>query len=396
MNTESNQHEDSLVQAFLDEYAALPESYIASSKELMENSKEKLSPEIMIEIFKSKAKYYPQLKVIDLPIRIETVHVTPTIARDMLRFSRRGAINEGLKNRRVKVTTVKRFTKDMDERKWCLTGEPIIIGFDGEIQDGHTRLEAAAQSKFGFITVILWGVSDQLSFAHIDVGNIRSRAEVLEMSGVKVNARILAQAALLAQCFDNTPNIYHFRGTQGNKYHQVETMDYVKKNQELLHSVALVENLAKKYRREIQASPATYAFAHYLINKEIKNSGLTEFTITPEHYITKIISGIGINSKDEIEYQVRNYLQTMLGQGTSYNLLCRLSSIFKGWNKHLGISIFGKKIAVRRVAKFTRDDDGNRVKANGSGNINEPFTVPCLRPGKASSKITKQAAIKIV
>ncbi len=123
--------------------------------------------------------------------------------------------------------------------------------------DGHTRLEAASQSKYGFIAVILWGVSDQLSFAHIDVGNIRSRAEVLEMSGVQVNARILAQAALLAQCFDNTTNKHHFRGTQGNKYQQMETVDYVKQNQEILHSVALVEGLAKKYRQEIQASPAT-------------------------------------------------------------------------------------------------------------------------------------------
>ncbi|OLQ81116.1 chromosome partitioning protein ParB [Photobacterium proteolyticum] len=396
MKNAPNLHEDSLVQVFLEEYAALPETYIASSEELMDNSTRKLSVETMSEIFKSKAKYYPQLKAIDLPIRHEVVHITPTVARDMLRFSRRGAINEGLKNRRIKATTVKRFTNDMNERKWCLTGEPIIIGFDGEIMDGHTRLEAASQSQYGFIAVIIWGVSDQLSFAHIDVGNTRSRAEVLEMSGVQVNARILAQAALLAQCFDNTANKYHFRGTQGNKYQQMETVDYVKQNQEILHSVALVESLAKKYRQEIQASPATYAFAHYLIKKQIEVSEIEEFSVTPEYYLTKIISGIGIKSEEDIEYQVRNYLQTLIGEAASYSLLCRLSAIFKGWNSYLGIPIFGKKIAVRRVAKFTKDDEGNKLPAKGAGNINEPFTVPCLAPGKASLKITKQAAIKIV
>lgn len=397
MNTEQNNpHEDSLVQAFLNEYAALPDTYIASSQELMENSTRKISPETMGEIFKSKAKYYPQLKVIDLPIRHEIVHITPTVARDMLRFSRRGAINEGLKNRRVKAATVKRFIKDMNERKWCLTGEPIIIGFDGEIMDGHTRLEAASQSKYGFIAVILWGVSDQLSFAHIDVGNIRSRAEVLEMSGVQVNARILAQAALLAQCFDNTTNKCHFRGTQGNKYQQMETVDYVKQNQEILHSVALVEGLAKKYRQEMQASPATYAFAHYLIKKQIEESEIKEFPVTPEYYLTKLISGIGINSEEDVEYLVRNYLQTVFGESSSYTLLCRLSAIFKGWNSYLDIPIFGKKIAVRRVAKFTKDEEGNKLPAKGAGNIKEPFTVPCLPPGKASVKITNQAAIKML
>lgn len=396
MNKESNHFEDSLVEALLREHAPLPKRYVGSSEELMARSEKKLSPETMAEIFKSKAKYYPQIKVIDIPIHHSVVHITPTLARDILNFSRRGAINKGIKNRRIKGSTVKRFTNCMNDRKWCLTGEPIIIGHDGELMDGHTRLEAASRSKFGFIAVLIWGISDEDSFAHIDVGNVRSRAEVLEMSGVQVDARILSQVALLAQCFENTKNEHAFRGTQGNTFQQAETMQYVRGNEELVHSVAIVEKLAKKYRHEIQASPATYAFAHYLIKQKLSKSDIKEVGVTPEAYIAKIMSGIGINSENEHEYQVRNYLQTLAGESTSYTLLCRLSSIFKGWNANLGLQIFGNRIAVRRVAKFTKDEEGNKLPVKGAGNINEAFTIPCELPGKTPLKIHKQAAVKLV
>lgn len=396
MTTDSEYFEDSLVEALIREHAALPKRYVASDKELMASSNNRLSPDTMLEIFKSKAKYYPQIKVLDIPINHCVVHITPTLARDILTFSRRGAINEGNKNRRIKSVTVRRFIKMMNDRKWCLTGQPIIIGYDGELLDGHTRLEAASHSKYGFLAVLVWGISDEDSFANIDVGNVRSRAEVLEMSGVQVDARILSQVALLAQCYENTNNEYAFRGTQGNTYQQAETMEYVRGNDELIHSVALIEKLAKKYRHEIQASPATYAFAHYLIKKKLVLSDIKKIDITPESYITKVMSGIGINSESEYEYQVRNYLQTLSGESTSYALLCRLSSLFKGWNANLEIPIFGNKISVRRVAKFKRDKEGNKLPIKGAGNINEAFTIPCQLPGKTPLRIHKQAAIKIV
>ena len=210
------------------------------------------------------------------------------------------------------------------------------------------------------------------------------------------DARILSQVALLAQCFENTKNEYAFRGTQGNTFQQAETMQYVRGNEELIHSVAIIEKLAKKYRQEIQASPATYAFAHYLIKQKLSQSTIKEIDLTPESYITKIMSGIGINSEKEHEYQVRNYLQTLAGESTSYTLLCRLSSIFKGWNANLRLPIFGNRISVRRVAKFTKDEEGNKIPVKGAGNINEAFTIPCKLPGKTPLKIHKQAAVKLV
>ncbi len=392
---ENENVENSIVEGLVNKYEAEPTTYLASSQKLMDSSSKKLSREEMDEIFKEKSKYYPQLKEVETSIRHKVVIITPEFARDMLRFSRRGAINPELKNRKINSAAVKRYVSSLNNRKWCLTGEPIIMGDDGEVQDGHTRLEAASRSNVGFIAVLIWGVSDSLSFAHIDVGNIRSRAQVLEMSGVKVDANILSKVAMLAKAFEKTFNPFAFRGTQGTSFQQAEILHYVEENQELALSVDFVSKLAKKHRQEIQASQPTYAFAHYLI-KAFMQEYNESLSISPELYLTRVISGIGLQSENDIEYQVRNYLQTLVGESTSYSLICRLSAIFKGWNQYLSLPIYGNKISVRRVAKYTKDEDGNRLPAKGAGNINEPFTVPFKDRGKIPKHIQQQANAKIV
>lgn len=213
----NNDIEESIVQGLMEKYQKPPNEYLASSKQLIESSRRKLDRKVMDEIFKSSSQYYPQLKVIDLaiPVQHEVVHISPSVARDMLKFSKRGSINTDLSNRRVNRSAVKKFAEDMNEGRWCLTGEPIIIGHDGEILDGHTRLEAASKSNYGFIAIIIWGISDALAFAHTDTGNIRSRANVLEMAGVSVDAKVLSQVAMLSKAFDMTMNLMLLGGLRG-------------------------------------------------------------------------------------------------------------------------------------------------------------------------------------
>ncbi|MCG9749139.1 chromosome partitioning protein ParB [Vibrio brasiliensis] len=391
--------EHNIIKSLLEKYEATEETtYLASSEELITSSREKLSRETMDEIFKIRSKYYSQLKIITTPTPIghEVVYISPQTARDMLKFSRRGAINKGLSNRRVLPSSVKSYTQQMNDRRWCLTGEPIIIGADGEIQDGHTRLSAAADSDVGFIAILIWGITDDRSFAHIDVGNNRSRAQVLEMAGVKVDAAVLSQVSMLAKAFEQTKNPYSFRGTQGTSFKPAQILDYVEQNEELALSVDFISKLAKKHRHQIQAPQATYAFAHYLIKNKISCFTGDTLSITPELYLSNVISGLGQLDTDNIEYKVRDYLQTLAGESSSYALLCRLSAIFKGWNMHIGTAVIGNKVAVRRVAKFTKDDEGNKVPLKGAGNINEAFTVPFLKKGKTPPKVRKQAQVKLI
>lgn len=283
----------------------------------------------------------------------------------------------------------------MKNREWCLTGEPIIISHEGEILNGHHRLEAAYEARVGFIAPITYGVTDDLSFAHIDVGNIRSRSQVLEMAGVKVSASVLSRVAMLAKAFDMTKNPFAFRGTQGTSFQPAEILAYVEDHNELALSVHFISEIFKKHRLESQASETIYAFAHYLIKKQLSACEYENLPLCPETYLTRIISSLGLSSEDDIEYQVRNYLQSIVHESTSYSLLCKLSAIFKGWNSHLGLTISGNRIAVRRVARYKKDESGNKIPLTAAGNINEPFTVPCVSKGPTPKRIQKQSNVQI-
>lgn len=369
-------------------------SYLASSKNLLATATTLLSAENVEDIFKAKAKYYSGIRAVKTTLKHVTIFISPELARDMLRFSSRGIVNKGNKNRKLSRTKVKKYAEAMKKSQWCLTGEPIIISADGEILNGHHRLEAACEANVGFIAPVTYNVTDDLSFAHIDVGNMRSRAQVLEMAGVTVSANVLSRVAMLAKAFEMTKSQFAFRGTQGTSFQPAEILAYVENNQELALSVDFVAKIVKRHRLESQASEAIYAFAHYLIKKNLENCQFQDLSITPELYLTRVISSLGLESEDDIEYQVRNYLQSLVHESTGYSLLCKLSAIFKGWNMHLGIPVVGNKVSVRRVARFRKDEGGNKIPVPSAGNINEAFTIPCLPKGSTPKRISQQANMK--
>ncbi|MGR5216560.1 chromosome partitioning protein ParB [Vibrio harveyi] len=388
--------ESSIVSRLVDRYEEKENnSYLGSSRRLVETATEILSSENVQEIFKAKSKYYSGIRAVKTSLKHITVFISPQLARDMLRFSRRGAVNTEHKNRRLSKTKVKKYAEAMKKGEWCLTGEPIIISADGEILNGHHRLEAAFVAGVGFIAPITYGVTDDLSFAHIDVGNMRSRAQVLEMAGVKVSATVLSRVAMLAKAFEMTNNPFNFRGTQGTSFQPAEILSYVEEHHELALSVDFVAKVVRRHRRESQASEAIYAFAHYLIKTKLAEKDLKDLPLSPEIYLTRVISSLGLESEEDIEFKVRNYLQTCIHESTSYSLLCKLSAIFKGWNLHLGIPVVNNKVTVKRVSRFKKDQDGNKIPQVSVGNINEAFTVPCVPRGPTPKRILKQSNLEI-
>lgn len=383
---------DSLVERYEEKEST---SYLASSKQLLKTATTVLASKQIDDIFKSKARYYSGIRAVKTTLKHLVIYITPQLARDMLKFSQRGAINTKNKNRKLSKAKVKKYAEDMKNGQWCLTGEPIIISDDGEILNGHHRLEASYEAGVGFIAPITYGVTDELSFAHIDVGNMRSRSQVLEMAGVKVNANVLSRVAMLSKAFEITSNPYAFRGTQGTSFQPAEILAYVEENEELALSVDFVAQAVKRHKLESQASEAIYAFAHCLIKQKLKGYPQNEtLPLDPETYLMRIISSLGLESEDDIEYQVRNYLQSLVTESSSYSLLCKLSAIFKGWNMHLGIPVVGNKVSVRRVARFRKDEDGNKIPVPSAGNINEAFTIPCLPKGPTPKRISQQANMK--
>ncbi|CAK1904011.1 Chromosome partitioning protein ParB [Vibrio crassostreae] len=392
-----NEVESSIVDGLVKRYDdKANNSYLGSSKELLKTATF-LSSQQVEGIFKSRARYYSGIKAVQTTLKHVVIFISPKLARDMLEFSRRGAVNTSNNNRKQSRKRVVDYAESMKNGKWCLSGEPILVSFEGEILNGHHRLEAAVESNTGFITPVIYDVTDDLSFANIDVGNLRSRSQVLEMAGVQVNAQVLSRVAMLSKAFNQTPNPYAFRGTQGTSFQPSQILAYVEENEDLALSVDFVSKIVKRHRLESQVSEAIYAFAHYLINQKLKEVPFDGvLPLCPETYLTRVISSLGLESEDDIEYQVRNYLQSLVHESTSYSLLCKLSAIFKGWNMHLGIAVVGNRISVRRVARYRTEADGNKIPMPSAGNINEAFTIPCIKKGSIPKKIAKQANIKIV
>lgn len=177
------QVEASIIDTLFDRFGENPNptSYLASSRYLIGDSSTVMPPKLVTEIFQEKARYYSGVKTVQTGLKHVDIYISPELARDMLQHSRRGAINPDHKNRTISRARVRAYAEMMKDKKWCLTGEPIIISNDGEILNGHHRLEASCESQSGFIAPITYGVTDDLSFAHIDVGNNRTRSQVLEM-----------------------------------------------------------------------------------------------------------------------------------------------------------------------------------------------------------------------
>lgn len=387
--------ENSVIDSLVKRYEGKDRSsYLASKKDLVDTCGEVLNTQSVYEIFKEKAKYYAGIKVVNTSLKHIEIFITPKLARDMLEFSQRGAVNKNNKNRKLSRTKTNKYAEAMKKGRWCLTGEPIIISDDGEILNGHHRLKACIEAGVGFISSVTYGVTDDLSFAHIDVGNVRSRAQVLEMAGVKVSAQVLSRVAMLAKAFEMTKNPFDFRGTQGTSFQPAEILNYVEDNKELALSVDFVSSIVKRHKREAQVSEPIYAFAHYLIARKLTEYQFNELSISPEMYLTRVISSLGLTSEQDVEYQVRNYLQSLVHESTSYSLLCKLSAIFKGWNMYLGLPVSGNKISVKRVARFKKDADGNNIPLASAGNINEAFTVPCVPKGMTPKRIQKQSNVK--
>ncbi|MBF4290737.1 chromosome partitioning protein ParB, partial [Vibrio anguillarum] len=66
-----------------------------------------------------------------------------------------------------------------------------------------------------------------------------------------------------------------------------------------------------------------------------------------------------------------------------------------GWNLHLGLSIPGNRISVRRVGRYKKDENGNNIPLPAAGNINEAFCVPCLPKGPTPKRVQKQSNVEI-
>lgn len=107
---------------------------------------------------------------------MEVVRVTPKMAGEWL-------ANKSVTNRRLKVTLVARFARDMKNGNWELNGSTIVFDQDGVLLDGQHRLQACIDSKTAFHSLVVFGVKSS-AFDTVDTGKTRSTADVFTIHGI--------------------------------------------------------------------------------------------------------------------------------------------------------------------------------------------------------------------
>lgn len=121
--------------------------------------------------------------------KITLEEITPQIASRMLEGN--------TKNRRTSKTRLETYARDMKNKKWRMTGDPIK--FNGtKLIDGQHRLLACIIANTSFKTAVAYGISDT-AHAAIDTGYTRTLAHELGWMGEKDSACLAAVLNLLWQ-----------------------------------------------------------------------------------------------------------------------------------------------------------------------------------------------------
>lgn len=108
----------------------------------------------------------------ELDVSIE--EVTPEKAHEYLALSN----GKQTKGRSGSV----RYTEDMVNNRWRLTGEAIIFNSNGRLDNGYSRLTSCIAAGKPFVTLVVRGVESN-TFDVIDTGRSRTLADLLKFRG---------------------------------------------------------------------------------------------------------------------------------------------------------------------------------------------------------------------
>ena len=122
--------------------------------------------------------------------------ITPSLAKKY--------IESNINNRRLKISNIARYAKDMANGRWKSdTAEPIKISKSGIILDGQNRLHAIIKSNTPIFFHVATNVEDDV-FDVLDTGASRSAGDVFRIKGIKQENTIPSIIAMYNLLLDGT------------------------------------------------------------------------------------------------------------------------------------------------------------------------------------------------
>lgn len=241
---------------------------------------------------------HPEIEV-GKGLTVQLMNITPEVAQGFL-------ANVYERQRRIKKGPLASIARDLDEGRFRLNGETIVILSDGKVADGQHRLTACVQTGRPFWSLVVRGV-DPAAYPTIDITSKRTGGDALTSDGYETGKSLAAAAGLL----------YRFeRGLLRAPGHLVLSpvllTDYVAAHPGLAQSVK-----ATYGARSVLRSDSVPSFVHYILASIDRDEA--------ELFFDKIISGANLGKTDPV-LALRRRTQDRLSQPELIHL------IVKAWN----------------------------------------------------------------
>lgn len=238
------------------------------------------------------------------------VEITPTLADALL------LRNEG--NRRIYQSHVKALAAAMERGEWMTTHAGIAIDRNGRLLDGQHRLCAVRASGVAVRMDVHFGEAPE-SFDRIDVGRVRSAANLLEIGGHKNTSMLAAIGRVLISL--ESGSLYIDRINHSNH----ELLEYVARKPGIVEA-ALIANTVKDALGKMH-SPAGFGAAALLIQQRM---GAEE----PAPFFEKVKTGLGLKSEFDACYRLRQRLQkSATGKLTAIEVCALTIKAFNCWHE---------------------------------------------------------------
>ena len=190
--------------------------------------------------------------------------ITPEIAEALLECNSN--------NRNIRADRVDKYARAMDLDDWGKTGQPIIIGSDGNLMDGQHRLMAVAQTRRSVYFLVVRGVEPRL-MPMIDRGASRNGADALNWAGIANASMTSAALRQLLVLIENGS------ARDGHKYNAITDQELLDAYPHYETVILWAAPLAARINKTVKMAGAKYLTAMlWLSINDCNSESLQAFT----------------------------------------------------------------------------------------------------------------------
>ena len=222
-------------------------------------------------------------------------------------------------NRPISETTVQQYVKRMQNREWCLNGEPIIFSSTGVLLDGQHRLVAVINYGAPVEFDVRFGIDPHV-FHTLNSGKTRTFSDSLALQNVPNYSNTAAAIRLVFELKEEISSSFN----NATKPSSTTMLKWYKDNPEIQEYVSLG---MKWYSLSDHILPASeFAGYVFVMAQHDKKRALT--------FMDRLATGTNITTNSPIYHLRRKLFQAMMDNRKNMKKKFKRALIIKAWNAY--------------------------------------------------------------